>query len=366
MKRTPTVIVLAFLAAIVFSASSPTAPTRASRRPSSPKLGHIVIGYFPSWNRAAFDHTMISYGSLTHVANAFAWPDAEGNLVLPEGFVYPELIRTAHLNGVKVIMSLGGADSGAGFAPMAADSAKRARFIGQVTAFCYAQAYDGVDIDWEFPETPEERTDFTLFAKELSTALRAMKAPRQLTMAVSADAYYGRWIEYEILHPYFDYIGFMTYDFHGPWSDHAGHNAPLYSCDGDECGSWNDSFLYARSRGVPLAKLLLGIPFYGRSFDCNRLYETFQVSNYYPFYEVMALRQYGWPSFWDRCAKVPCLRRRGGGEILSYDDEASVWYKCRYVRDRGAAGVIIWEISLDRWQGKPHLLDVVKNAFMRK
>jgi len=366
MKRMPTAIILLILLGMACVFGAQAVRTRAGVRPPLPQLDHVVIGYFPSWNRAAFDHTMIAYDSLTHIAVSFAMPDAEGNLVLPQDFVYPALNQTAHLHGVKVLMSLGGWGNCAGFSPMVADPVKRAKFIGQVADFCRDYDYDGVDIDWEFPETSAERANFTLLIKGLAAALKAMTPPRLLTMAASSGDYYGRWIEFETLHPYFDFVGFMTYDFHGPWTDHSGHNAPLFSCDGDECGSMNDTFLYARSRGIPLGKLLLGVPFYGRSFDTGYLYDRFRDSRYYPFYEVMTFRAAGWPSLWDRCAKVPYLRKPGGGEIISYDDVSSVWRKCLYIKEKGSAGLIIWEISLDRWQGRSVLIEVIRNSFLKK
>jgi chitinase len=35
------------------------------------------------------------------------------------------------------------------------------------------------------------------------------------------------------LAPILDFINVMTYDFHGPWSDHAGHNSLLALNPGD-------------------------------------------------------------------------------------------------------------------------------------
>jgi hypothetical protein len=63
-----------------------------------------------------------------------------------------------------------------------------------------------------------------------------------LIMAAPADAYYGQWIDFEGLAADFDFIGFMTYDFHGPWSDHSGHNSPLYADAGDTDGSVDETF----------------------------------------------------------------------------------------------------------------------------
>ncbi len=63
---------------------------------------------------------------------------------------------------------------------------------------------------------------------------------------------------------------------------------------------------------------------------------------------------------------MPWLGRPGGGEIISYDDVSSVKCKCRYVLDKNAAGVIIWEISQDFWRGKSALLEVIGDSFSKK
>ncbi len=337
---------LAALACLVLTGFLPQQSTGSS-------LSKTVVGYYPSWARAEFDHTRIEYSSLTHIAHAFAWPDPEGNLIVPEGYVYPELVAAAHANGVKMIMSIGGWGNCDGFAPMASLSATRGGFINQVVQFCREQGYDGVDIDWEFVEGDGQEQDFSLLIRELWAALKAMNPPRLLTMAAPADEYYARWIDFESLHPYFDFIGFMTYDFHGEWSDHSGHNSPLYSCGGDACGSVDKTFNYARERQVPLEKLLLGVPFYGRSFDSQGLYAPFQTSRGYAFHEAADLWAQGWSYQWDHCAKVPTLVAPGGKEILSYDDVFSVAWKCLYVNDKQVAGVIIWELSQDGLPGSP-------------
>ena len=50
----------------------------------SGELTKVVIGYYYSGTRAEFDHTEIQYRYLSHIAHAFAWPDASGNLFIPE------------------------------------------------------------------------------------------------------------------------------------------------------------------------------------------------------------------------------------------------------------------------------------------
>lgn len=328
------------------------------------RLAKVVMGYYAGWKKAEFDHTKISFKNLTHLAHSFTKPDSEGNLIVDGNFLYPELNEAAHRNNVKVIMSIGGWGNCEGFPGMVRDSQRRQKFINQVLEFCQKNKYDGVDIDWEFVSNAEEQQNFVLFIKELSAALKAQSPPLLLTMAAPAGDYYARWIKFEELIGDFDFISFMTYDYHGDWSDHSGHNSPLYSWPADPCGSVNDTYLYAHfQRGIPKEKLLLGVPFYGHSFDCAWLYQKFQKSNYYGYAEIRNFRSSRWSYIWDWWSEVPCVRRHDRSEIVSFDDERSVAQKCRYIQSREVAGLIIWEISLDYYQGSSVLLDVIGKEF---
>jgi len=328
------------------------------RRPTK-----IVMGYYPAWAKAEFGHDQIAYANLTHIAHAFAWPDASGNLVVPAELLYPALNSAARAAGVKMILSLGGWGNCAGFPGMSSTVANRDRFIAQLVDFCRANAYDGVDIDWEFVSNDTEKANFTLFIEALAAAFKARSPALLLTMAAPSGNYYGRWIDFERLADDFDYIGFMTYDYHGTWSGHSGHNAPLYAWAGDPCGSLDQTFAYARTRQVPLAKLLVGVPFFGRSFDCGGLNEPFTVSEGWDYREVADLPANGWTRIWDDEAQVPYKRRTDGTMIVSYDDMSSVSLKCQYVKDKTSAGVIIWALGEDHREGHSELLEVVGRSF---
>jgi chitinase len=326
----------------------------------------IVMGYYPAWEREAFDHTQVEYRYLTHLAHAFTKPDAEGNLIVHEKYIYPELIRAAHENNVKVIMSIGGWGNCEGFPPMAAESEHRQKFIGQILEFCGEHGYDGVDIDWEFVSNPKEQQDFVLFIKELSSVLKAQDPPLFLSMAAPSGHLWGRWINYEQLIEDFDCISIMTYNYHGEWSIHSGHNAPLFTCQNDPCGSFHDSYLYARSREIPLHKLLLGIPFYGRSFDASGLYLPFKTSSSYSYKKVVDFLDSGWTYFWDECSSVPYLMNPENTEFISFDDARSISLKCEYIKLKGVAGLIIWDLSLDRVKDSSVLLRTIGEKFENK
>jgi chitinase len=330
-------------------------------------LAKVVMGYYPSWNKAEFDHTKVNYKNLTHLAHAFTKPDSKGNLIVDENYLYPELNEAAHRNKVKVIMSIGGWGNCEGFPGMVREPQRRQKFITQVVEFCKKNKYDGVDIDWEFVSNAEEQQNFVLFIKELSSILKAQSPPLLLAMAAPAGDYWAKWIRFEELIGDFDYISIMTYDYHGDWSDHSGHNSPLYTCSNDPCGSVNDSYIYSHFlRRIPNNKLLLGIPFYGRSFDCAGLYQKFQKSNYYGYSEILNFMPSGWDYIWDGSANVPYIRKKDSSEIISFDNEHSVALKCRYIKRRKVAGLIIWEISQDYYQGLSVLLNVIGKEFRKK
>ena len=348
-------------AALVFLTAAGCRTSLVPPGPAAPNK--VVMGYYASWTRAGFDHTKVAYGYLTHIAHAFAWPDSAGNLVVPTGYLYPALNAAAHAAGVKMILSLGGWGNCAGFPGMSATAANRGRFIGQLVDFCRANAYDGVDIDWEFVSSAEDQANFVLFIEALGAALKARMPALLLTMAAPANNYWGRWIDFERLADDFDFIGLMTYGYHGALSSHSGHNSPLYPGGGDACGSVEETLAYVRGRRVPPGKLLVGLPFFGSSFDCGGWGQPFTKSEHLSYDEIMDLPEAEWTLGWDENAQVPFLRRPDGRKIISFDDMRSIALKCQYVKDNQAAGVIIWELSQDSRLGKPELLEVVAKSF---
>ena len=329
-------------------------------------LSKVVIGYYASWKKEEFNHNKIQYKYLTHIAHAFTKPDSEGNLIVHEDYLYPELNQTAHENNVKVIMSIGGWGNCEGFPGMSSSAENREKFIDQVLEFCKSNSYDGVDIDWEFVSNPEEQQNFVFFIKELSAALKAQNPALLLTMAAPSGHYWGRWINFEELVDYFDYISCMTYEYHGEWSTHSGHNSPLYTCKNDLCGSMNDSHMYFLKRRVPLKKLLLGIPFFGKSFGCSGLYQKFEKSNHHGYSEIMNLKNSGWSYIWDDCSEVPYIQNQDKTEIISFDDSRSIDLKCKFIKEKGISGVIIWELSQDYYQDSSVLLELISKEFKKK
>jgi len=308
-----------------------------------------IVGYYPAWVRSVYPAERIELEHLTHVCHAFVRPEPDGGLSMDSSFKYPQLVERVHGAGAKILVSLGGWGGSDGFPQMAATAVYRSRFIENITDFCLNQGYDGVDIDWEHPASDSEKNSLNVLVRELRAAFDRRDSTLLITMAVPAGSWSGKWFDYTALESDVDWFGCMTYDFHGNWSDHAGHNSPLYSPQNDPCGSVHDGIRYlSRSRGISKAKILAGLPFYGREFNAARLYGPSTGSeNEYHYSDIVNKIGKGWRRHWDGVSFVPYLQNDAETKLISYDDTLSIRLKCEYAKNENLAGVMIWALGQD-------------------
>ncbi len=188
-----------------------------------------VVGYYPAWMKTKLPAARLQFQHLTHLNHAFAWPLADGSLASYAELNHPELIQETHRAGRKILIALGGWGQSDGFAAMSADSAARARFIKNLVDFCASRGYDGADFDWEFPRNNTDRANLTRLVQEVRQAFVAANQGWLLTMVAVTSDWSGQWHDYAALAREVDWFNLMAYDFHGSWTNHAGHNAPLYA-----------------------------------------------------------------------------------------------------------------------------------------
>jgi len=326
--------------------------------------GPVVCGYYPSFLREALPAEGVQFDRLTHVAHAFAWPEADGSLSMDADFVYPQLVERAHRAGVKIQVSLGGWGQSAGFSPMAADPDARAAFVRNVIRFCADHGYDGADIDWEFPQNSTDRNNLNLLLAELRSGLDGADSGMLLTMAIPSGDWGGQWFDYRTLQDRVDWFGCMTYDYFGSWSSRAGHNAPLYPPATYNSGSVDESVRYLTStRGLAKEKIVIGIPFYGRGCDAGAYGAANTGGNVeYGYSEIAPKSKNGWSYRWDRTAKVPYLLNDTFTKFISYDDTQSVRLKCEYALKSDLSGVMIWALGQDVIGGGQPLMEAVGRA----
>lgn len=329
---------------------SPTATP--SPVPTAAPGGRRVVGYFPLWApNSGYTAQDIDFQTVTHVAHFSVVPRGDGSIEIPDWGPFPDtaLLTRAHSAGAKVVLVVGGDDAAAtrGFAQMASTAATRGAFITNLMGLVTKYGYDGVDLDWEFPQSTADRANLTLLITELRAALGT---GRSLSIAAPASDWYGRWFDWAAITPKLDWVGAMTYSLANPsWSSSSSHNAALY-VSGSEF-SVEATRTYYRGVGVPSAKLLIGLPFFGIRFDgasdINQPLTNRQGGDMtYP--QVAALVGQGWSARRDMTARVPYLVNTAGSGVITYDDPTSIQAKCQYTVAQGLGGVIIWHLGQDR------------------
>jgi len=324
----------------------------------------LVIGYYPHWLKDDLPPEEIDLKNLTHIIHAFAWPNSDGTLSTYNGMIDGNLNYQVHLSGKQILISLGGWGNSTAFSDVTGNSSLRSTFIANIISFIQQNDYDGVDIDWEYPSTLVHKENLTLFVSELRSALDMIDSGYLLTMAISSGNWYGQWFDYEKLVSICDWLGVMTYDFHGTWSSHAGHNSPISSPSNCSDGSVETALSYLRDqRYIPSNQLVLGIPFYGKVFNAPLLYESFTgVVTDLEYNEIPSLINAGWSRLWDDYSKVPYLLNNDATKLITYDDSISVALKAERAIQENLSGVMIWAIGQDLNNGRQPLLEAVGNS----
>ena len=226
---------------------------------------------------------------------------------------------------------------------------------------------DGVDIDWEYPGMKgqdnvfraEDKENFTLMFRAIREELDSLSARTGktylLTTAIPCFTRFIEMTEMRKAQQYLDYINLMAYDFYVS-GDTAGHHSNLFPSENfNKEQSGDRAFKEYTQAGVPPQKLVLGIPFYGRSWymksDDNRGIgrgvDSLARGGGYTFVKDSIAIRPGFVRYWDDKAKAPYLWNAETKQLVTYDDEESVKLKCAYVREHKMAGVMFWQYASD-------------------
>ncbi len=323
-----------------------------------------VIGYYPMWSRSTLPASAVKFNYLTHIMHAFAWPDTNGNLFSYDVVTDTSIINTTHRAGRKILISLGGAAESSAFPRMVADTAKRHAFVRNVVSYLKANGYDGADLDWEGPQNGIDRANEVLMIQELRSAFNAENPDWLITMAIGVTNWSGQWHDFASLSQSVDWYNAMCYDFHGSWSSHAGPNAPLYAASFDaNDGSDDLGIQYLNgTRGIPKAKLALGMPFYGKEFVAPAMYQPFTGETDILYPDVLSRLAHNWQYVWDTVSQVPYLYAPSGTKVVTFEDSASLTLKCNYAKSKQLSGVMIWALGQDVVTSGQPLMEAVGQA----
>jgi len=375
--------IFAVLSAAAFAASS----------------AEVVMCYFEAWARdypgnGRFEIENIDPFLCTHVMYAFATLNPNTNRVEPSdwgfdidqgGYRRFNALKEANPN-LKTMLSVGGwGDGSYKYSQMASTAEGRTAFVESCVAIVVDNGFSGLDLDWEYPGgrggdepgLPNDRENYAALLREL----RSWFNPDyyEITAAVSAsggviDAGYDIPAMAESL----NYIGLMTYDFHGWWQGHefTGHNSPLDAipeeADPNHPGH-NANSHWAVQRfidgGARPGQLLLGLAAYGRGYilanpDNWWLYagavgpippERYTQAEGYWGYNEFCERLYvdGQLDQWTvvRDSNVVAPYAHNWDLWLGYDDPESIEAKSQFAQRMGLGGVMFWAMDTDDFHG---------------
>ena len=277
-----------------------------------------VVAYVPNWiDLDSFSET-IDYAKITHLNIAFENPtNADGDLSFRKK--NDVLIAKARANRVKILVSIGGGSASGDKALLSryfdllAD-AKRAAFAARLADYVSSHRFDGLDVDLEGPSINQ---DYGAFIQELAKALQPMG--KLLTAALS-KGYGGNKVPDSVFAS-FDFVNIMAYDGAGYWDPEApGQHSSLEFA--------KDNAAYWLGRGLPKAKAVLGVPFYG-----------------YGFGEAFRKRDYSYSAI--LAAHPGAENADQAGKTIWYNGLPTIRAKTKYVVEQGLGGIMIWSLDYD-------------------
>ncbi len=369
--------------------------------------GNKLLGYFVQWGvyqRQYFAKNIVTSGSaskLTHINYAFgnvtngqctigdAYADYDmayttANSVdgvadtwdagaLRGSFNQLRKLKRAYPN-IKVLWSFGGWTWSGGFAQAAANPTAFANSCyNLVEDPRWADVFDGIDIDWEYPNACGLSCDTSGFNsfRVLMQALRARFGSSNLvTAAITADATTGGKIDaadYGGAAQYVDWYNVMTYDFFGPWAT-AGPTAPhspltCYSGIPQANFCTEAAIAKLKGKGIPGSKLLLGIGFYGKGWaGVTQAAPGGSATGAAPGAYEPGSEDYKVLSV--RCPATGTIGGTAyaycGGQWWGYDTPSTIGGKMSWGRGQGLGGAFFWELSGDTTGGT--LITAMKNG----
>ncbi|WP_405678932.1 glycoside hydrolase family 18 protein [Streptomyces sp. NBC_01511] len=380
-------------------AGAGTAAADQKKAPAAPTAaGEKVIGYFANWgvyNRNYHVKNIQTSGSaakLTHINYAFGNVQG-GKCTIGDAFADYEKSYTADQSvdgvadtwdqplrgnfnqlrklkaanpGLKVIWSFGGWTWSGGFGEAAKNPAAFAKSCHDLVEDPrWADVFDGIDIDWEYPNACGLTCDTSgpdAFTNMVSALRTQFGGASLVTAAITADGSEGGKIDatnYGAAAQYLDWYLPMTYDFFGAWAAQGptAPHSPLTSYPGIPQEGFNSdaAITKLKAKGVPAEKMLLGIGFYGRGWTGVTQSEPGGTATgaapgkYEAGIEDYKILKNSCPA---NGTVAGTAYAHCGNNWWSYDTPATIGTKMRYKNQQGLGGTFFWELSGDTADGE--------------
>ncbi|WNO08699.1 glycoside hydrolase family 18 protein [Teredinibacter sp. KSP-S5-2] len=380
-----------YMVVLLFAFWSTTLWAAKSTSDTELESGKLLVGYFPQWNAYSeryalkelhesgvakrLTHLVYAFGNVVNGRCVLGDEYADYQLLFPAG---KSLSGTADLDSdkqlhgnfgqlrrfkelypdIKVLYSFGGWSWSSGFGEAAASPETFADSCYKlINDSRWRGVFDGIDIDWEYPNTCGQSCDKSGFSgyPKLMKALRERFPQQLVTAALGASEEKLKAADYAKAAEFIDFYMLMTYDYVGDWMKKgpvAPHSA-LWSHPSIGKKHGDHSIQLLTQLGIDKNKILLGVGFYGRGWDGVNSFKAGSRAKSPAAPKGMA--QY------HELTKKNC---QNSGLIAgvayaycdkewwSFDSPASLPEKVAYVKEKDLAGMFVWEISGDTSDAK--------------
>ncbi|ROV90123.1 hypothetical protein VPNG_09793 [Cytospora leucostoma] len=366
--------------------------------------GYRSVAYFVNWAIYGRKHFPweLPVENLTHVLYAFAnvRPDS-GEVYLTDSWSDQEihwdgdkwedghklygclkqlnLLKRRNRN-LKILLSIGGWTYSSNFKQPASTPQGRANFAKTAVKLLKNYGFDGLDVDWEYPQNAAEAADWVALLRacreEMDAYARTLPPPEhgngsyphhfELTVACPAGPQNYEKLDLRGMDRYLDFWNLMAYDYAGSWDQTAGHQANLYP---NRTNPTTTPFSTARAleyytRFINPSKLVVGMPLYGRAFE-----NTKGIGHPYSgigegswergVYDFKALPLPGSREYYDHASGASYSYDPQRKMLVSYDTVPMAREKAGYIRNHHLGGAMWWESSGDRKGGESMIANVV-------
>ena len=305
-----------------------------------------VVGYIDAnLNQAGTRIPQMHWDKLTDFIYGFMQPDGSGNLPDPTSLNHFSTIKTyCDNNNVNMHFSSGGATYSSIFNTIGSNATATSNYAKEIADILENYGLNGWDLDWEFPRTAQEQINQVNILKAVHDEFTARGKRDEWTIAIAVGGETPSVGAQSVYHTdycsvnafqYLDYLNIMSYDIG-------------YSISGNDFN--HSSYADAQAnvvdwvnKGCPIEKIVLGVPFYGRH----------KTSRYAGVYGTT----YGDLSTAD---PATAYNSNNVGDYY-YNGKPLLTQKVDYIMNQGGAGIMIWEVTYDRFD-QYSLLDALAAA----
>lgn len=379
---------LAAAQAVVGLAPPQSADARLISRRAEGSSVNMV--YWSQVKGGHYDLSKLNANDITHLMYAFAkvHPDGSVKLQQPDvdvgslkkidtvGGRWREIFEFKQKNPhVKTLISIGGwtnNETEKEYFPKAASTAEsRQRFADSATQLMMDGGFDGIDLDWEYPEPEKDEkkpySDLVLATRKKLDELGSLHHYHfLLTAAISASTWRQTAIDFEKLSPVMDYWYLMAYDYAWARQKTVYYPANLFPSTSNpkttESGVNTDATVKSMlSRNVPPEKIVMGIPAYAKHYKNVELGGSMSVINHQEPPSVRSLNYNGLQVACDEEVAQCTGINKETKELFIFDTALTVDLKVQYVKEKSLAGTFFWTFNQD-FDGPNSLVSTASRA----